>query len=1292
MTSMSVRTTTSRSPHRSRVLRARRRFPLTRLVGAAAVAFTLAQPQQADAQQLDVNPPLPNVMILLDTSGSMEKMISGADPSSSPASTCNPGVASSPNRWGVALQALTGDVLPYYSCSPMSRASGSAFDLEYRINGLSPYDVNYYLPFHRPVSGTSAATACVLGPGVLPGSSAGGGAGTPPSGTGGLATDFPTNAIVSRLLNGGTGSCTFQQSTNGILDSARDIIRFGLMTFDQDTASGTGSTTSPSFQVANTPSSPFAGSWSYFDGWKTAGNGRTGQPANCAAPFPFELGARNPAAPPWEGRLIGFPTDPDASIVDVQRNNDNVQLAIAAMRPYGATPIAALLDDAKYYFWDDPDGPQRRDPYVQGQCRDQYIILLTDGAPNQDMRPQCAALGSPNGVCPYALPEDSARALYQGLGSSGRRVTTFVIGFAVSSIQDATTNIACSSLVTNGTLSSVCSDAAKQELYGPCCTLQKIAIAGGSGQAYFADSAGDLNRALGEIIAKIGRSTTTRTVPAYSPVITNPASDPNSPVTNASLYLASFIPSPGKPWSGNVQRQRFVCTMQGGQFTVPEPVVDASKGDDFAANLNSHAGALASRRYISVAPAALAGSVTGVDSTATIRPFIGSSAGDQLGTYGGTEVGPNAEDVLGGLAAGALGMTSTTRACPNRNNTNWLTASSCARLALNFAMGQQSTDPMPDGTFAPFESRYDNAFGDVFRSTPVVVGPPNALIRDESYQVFRTKWDTRKTVLYTATNDGLLHAFWTDVDRRENNELWAMIPPAVLPKLISTYPASRQILLDGAPIVKDVVWERSRDDVSDPETGALRWHTMLVAGFGAGGRGYYAVDVTDPDAANFSASDASKGPHFRWQLTTMPSGERELFGQYSVTPAITSITLGSGTTRREVGVAILPGGSNGSPSSTAACTRAPKTSDSAPPSSSGFAARTSVRCWGQNGLSTDPVPGRSLSIVRVDTGEVIRTFMREADAPQSLIAAGRVIDTPLDSPMTGIPVVYPAEVGAPAQKIFIGDADGTIWKFDVSAANPDDWRGELFFDTVNATVDTTATAWQKGQPINVAPVLALDRFGNLVLEVATGDQETYTRSGTNYVYSLTEKLQGTSPPKLRAAVNWYLRLADGERVSGPMAVFDNVFYFATFQAADSSVVCSGGTARLYGRDFVTPANTNDLAEGGIRALKEASDPDFPPFIVPSDGTASNSFSGKVIPGVSISVTPSCADLSRGYADPYVGGTHYAADSISSGGYSLIAQVGTKGTGSGGTASGTYSRPLATPQNATVIDSWAAVVE
>ncbi len=1245
----------------------------------------------AKAQTIDVNPPLPNVLILLDTSGSMENMLDGNTPESENA-TCAYSYAGNtvninattaatgtpPNRWGIAMQALTGSMSPAYNCVSMPRAKGSYFDTEYSIDGHSPYDVNYALPYHRPAVGTAMPSACVVAPGVLPGDS-GGGVGSPMKGVGGLATDFPSNAIITRLLNGNVGTCQLTQYQDGILDSARDMVRFGLMTFDQDTAAGIGVTTG-SMQVAPTPTSPFDGNWSYFPGWNGSGAPIVGRPADCTASDIFEIGARNPAAPPWEGRMMMFPA-PSATIAQVESQNDQVQLAVNAVRPYGATPTAGMFQDAEYYFWSDPAGPQQTDGFVQGACRDEYIIHITDGAPNLDLRPSCAQTPvdpSKPGTCPYRLPEDIAGELYTG-GGGKHSVKTFVIGFAVSTIN----NVQCSTITPNDTR-CVTND----PNFAACCELQKIAFAGGTTSAYFADTAGDLNKALGAIIASIAQNVTTRTVPAYSPVVSSNINETQAQTTS-SLYLSSFSPLPGHAWIGDVQRERYQCTFNNNAYTVPPPVIDPTQGDDFGANLNL-AGSQSNRQFRTVL-ATQSGLIHPSDGM--IRPSItnntlpGVHRDDLLGTQGGALVGVAPASILT-LPPDALNLATTS--CANTLNTEWLTTTACRDLVLNFAMGQPSTDAMPDVTYQPFQARTGFVLGAIYHSTPAVIGPPGANLQDESYQTFSTTNSTRKTALYVATTDGILHAFDSNVTQatRTNGELWSFFPPGVLYGLRSAYPSANPVLLDGAPVVKDAVFDRSK------ATGSLllatNWHTSLVAGFGAGHRGYYALDVTDP-APN---TDLTKGPQFLWQLTSMPSynslTQTELFGQHSGTPAITTVFVDlDGSGAHEVGVAILPGGSDGAAVAGSCARKDPNGSDAnnAGPTTS-FKQRTTVQCWAAAG---QPVVGRSITVVRLDTGEVLRVFGQKVDLPAALVAANRVgtAETPLDSPMTGTPVVYPDAPGAIAQQVFIGDADGTVWRFDLTDSNPQNWTGGLFLDTYNQDVDKTNNAYADGQPIQVPLVVATDRVGAVVVGIATGDQETYTATGTNFVYSVTE--QAVSG-KLRANVNWYVPYATGERTSGPMTIFDSVLYWSTFAPAGNSAVCSGGTAKMWGRDYEVPKTPSDLSQGGVPRLQPpSSPPPTPPdFIVPS--AYDPTLAGKLIPGVSVNVTPACADTSQSITDQYTGGSHTMASYVTPGSFSLFAQVGGKNSGTNGAANSTFQVSLPAPTNTAVVDSWAAVVE
>jgi Tfp pilus tip-associated adhesin PilY1 len=68
-------------------------------------------------------------------------------------------------------------------------------------------------------------------------------------------------------------------------------------------------------------------------------------------------------------------------------------------------------------------------------------------------------------------------------------------------------------------------------------------------------------------------------------------------------------------------------------------------------------------------------------------------------------------------------------------------------------------------------------------------------------------------------------------------ELWAYVPRITMKKLYvqasTTYGTNHQFTTDGSP------------EVADVKIGGA-WRTVLVAGLNAGGRGYYALDVTDP--------------------------------------------------------------------------------------------------------------------------------------------------------------------------------------------------------------------------------------------------------------------------------------------------------------------------------------------------------------------------------------------------------------------------------------------------------------
>ena len=125
--------------------------------------------------------------------------------------------------------------------------------------------------------------------------------------------------------------------------------------------------------------------------------------------------------------------------------------------------IDGMMDDARDYYWYRPDGV-RADNY---KCRDKFIILLTDGAPNLDLRPSCGATG-PGDFCPY--PQKAAQVAQAMWADATRRVTTYVIGFSVNDDEEQ--------------------------------SLNDIAVAGGTTAAIFVDDKEELADALAQIIGQ----------------------------------------------------------------------------------------------------------------------------------------------------------------------------------------------------------------------------------------------------------------------------------------------------------------------------------------------------------------------------------------------------------------------------------------------------------------------------------------------------------------------------------------------------------------------------------------------------------------------------------------------------------------------------------------------------------------------------------------------------------------------------------------------------------------------
>jgi hypothetical protein len=160
------------------------------------------------------------------------------------------------------------------------------------------------------------------------------------------------------------------------------------------------------------------------------------------------------------------------------------------------------------------------------------------------------------------------------------------------------------------------------------------------------------------------------------------------------------------------------------------------------------------------------------------------------------------------------------------------------------------------------------------------------------------------------------------------------------------------------------------------------------------------------------------------------------------------------------------------------------------------------------------------------------------------------------------------------------DADGVLWRIDLSATDPrpsDPYTGwtvrpfhDLFWDMKPADDETT---YEK-------PILSLDSDRRLVVITGTGDTDNFDKPTVlNRVVSLTELPTSATPTgadDYTAALNWEMRVDGGnglvasEMVTGTMALIEGQLYFGTFiSVANTANACDYGRGRLWAVDFDT---------------------------------------------------------------------------------------------------------------------------
>jgi type IV pilus assembly protein PilY1 len=338
--------------------------------------------------------------------------------------------------------------------------------------------------------------------------------------------------------------------------------------------------------------------------------------------------------------------------------------------------------------------------------------------------------------------------------------------------------------------------------------------------------------------------------------------------------------------------------------------------------------------------------------------------------------------------------------------------------------------------------------------------PPEAVTGAQTFATFVSNQSTRPGMVYVGANDGMVHAFNAPVPQciapatidihgncsaytfptgaNEGQEAWAFVPRAVYANLGNLTNKSDFHFLptvDATPVTRDVFFSSDKN-----------WHTILAGGVGMGGRGVYALDITNPGTA-FSASnvlwefDADMTPDASCVSNAGSCAGTDL-GYTAAQPNVGRLANGKW-------VVLVPNGyfpDCGTPDfPTATLANCNAIAAQAPKDASGK-------------------PYSALFVLDAQTGKVIA----ELKTPTNLGVTSFGLSKPVLGDYNSDQVDDVA---------FAGDVQGNLWRFDMSDTNPANWSVALVYKGL-------FSGGQQGvQPITTMPRLFPDPTTNRFMVV-----------------------------------------------------------------------------------------------------------------------------------------------------------------------------------------------------------------
>jgi type IV pilus assembly protein PilY1 len=321
--------------------------------------------------------------------------------------------------------------------------------------------------------------------------------------------------------------------------------------------------------------------------------------------------------------------------------------------------------------------------------------------------------------------------------------------------------------------------------------------------------------------------------------------------------------------------------------------------------------------------------------------------------------------------------------------------------------------------------------GDALESQPAFLGAPVFSYPYFGYAEYKAAQASRPGTVYMGTNDGMMHAFAADT----GVERWAYIPSIVIPNLWrladKNYADKHANYVNGSPVTTDICTANCNNaHTGNPATDPV-WKTILVGGLNAGGRGYYALDITDPLT-----------PKLLWEFTTTAgigvTKDDDLgfsFGQ----PVVTRKADGTWV------VLVTSGYDNGTSSP--------------------------VKVAGSFVPNSPPGDGKGyLYVLNAGTGALMAKISTGAGSAANPSGLGKIAG-------------FNAEPGGNrALYVYGGDLQGNLWRFDINSGATATIGTGSAFKLAELYSDTAGTA---RQPIMTTPILGVIQ-GKRVVFIGTG--------------------------------------------------------------------------------------------------------------------------------------------------------------------------------------------------------------